>query len=382
MSQWSRLPSGSKGRSHFIDHEQLGSYRFPPSHDSHTSQSSEASTSPHSSQEGHTLKTFGKLPSLTARIGTPSDVGNRIDASFQASSSIMRLPATSPTSSATFTLPPIAVSSPRPAPYTNDSGNLPHRLGADHFSTQRLQHENKDLATAYTQAQIYIADLDTRFQACHGENVKLAKDRQRLTSKIELLEAQLEEMEHSVQQTQKHTASKDAQYSRIMELSTRLQSQGAAESQARKAEQHEWFREKKSMQSVIQSLKTEVNSLRKAYASCTRLTDPTPSSIDDCSDGIEDNPDSSVEFSSHELIAEIETLRRANARMEDALVGVRGDKAQLVEYIEKLGSLEKSIRMRLQKAETARVAFDSHDDEEGGEGTRIDSEGMRIVAGR
>ena len=366
MSQWSRLSSGSKRRSQFTDPEQLGSYRFPPSHGSHTSQSSEASTSPHGSQEGHTLKTFGNLPSLTAGIGTSYDVGNRIDASFHAAPSTTWPVATSLTSSAKFTLPPIALSSHRPGPatYTTDSNNLPHKLGADHLSTPTLQHENKDLATAYTQAQIYIADLDTRVQACHAENVKLAKERQRLTSKIELLEAQLEELEHSIQQTQKHTASKDAQYSRIMELSTRLQSQGAAESQARKAEQHEWSREKKSMQSVIQSLKNEVNGLRKAYASYSRLTDPTPSSIDDCSYGIEGNPDSLVESSSHGLIAEIEALRRANARMEDALVGVRGDKAQLVEYIEKLGSVEKSIRMRLQKAETPRVAFDGHDDEE------------------
>lgn len=364
MSQWSRLSSGSKRRSQFTDPEQVGSYRFPPSHGSHTSQSSEASTSPHSSQEGHTLKTFGKLPSLTAGIGTSSDAGNRIDASFHASPSTMWPPATSLTSSTKFTLPPIALSSAKPAPYTTDSDNPPHKLGADHLSTQTLQHENKDLATAYTQAQIYIADLDTRVQECHAENVKLAKERQRLTSKIELLEAQMEELEHSIQQTQKHTASKDAQYSRIMELSTRLQSQAAAESQARKAEQHEWSREKKSMQSVIQSLKNEVNGLRKAYASYTRLTDPSPSSIDDCFYSIEGNPDSLVESSSHGLIAEIEALRRANARMEDALVGVRGDKAQLVEYIEKLGSVEKSIRMRLQKAETARVAFDGHDDEE------------------
>lgn len=365
MSQWNRLPSGSKRRSHFTDPERSGSYHFSPRQQSRTSQSSESSTSPHSSQEGHTPKSFGQLPSLTAGTGISSDiVGNRIDASFHASLSNMRLPATSPTSSATFTLPPIALPSPRRTSYTIDTGNLPHQLGTDHLTTQTLQHENADLTAAYTRAQIYIADLDTKVQASHAENVKLAKERHKLTGKIELLETQLEELEHSVQQTQKHTVAKDAQYSRIMELSTRLQSRGAAESQAQEAEQHEWAREKKRMQSVIESLKDEVNGLRKAHASYAKVTGPPPSPIDDtCPHGNEGKPDSLTESASHRLIAEIEALRRTNARMKDALAGVREENAQLAECIGKLGSVEKTIQMRLQKVETARGLLDILDDE-------------------
>ena len=179
--------------------------------------------------------------------------------------------------------------------------------------------------------------------------------------KIELLEAQLEELEHSIQQTQAHSAAKDAQYSRIMELSTRLQSQGAAEILARKAEQHEWSREKKSMQSVIASLETEVNGLRKACASHTKLTNSTPPTDGD-HHGVEGNLASLAESSSEGLIAEIEALRRTNTMMEDALAGVRGDNAQVADYIEKLGSAEKSIQMRLQKMENAGDALDILDD--------------------
>ena len=363
MSQWNRLPSGSKRRSHFSDHVRLGSYHLPPSQHSHTSQSSEASVSPHSSQEEPTPTTFGRLPSFTAGTGISSGiVGNRIDASSHASSSTT-FPATSPTSSATFTLPPMALSPPGPALSTTDSGNLPHQIGADRLTTQTLQHENADLITAYTHAQIYIADLDAKVQASHTENLKLAKERQRLTSKIELLEAQLEEMEQRIQQTQKHTVAKDAQYSRIMEFSTRLQSQGATESQARKAEQHEWAREKQSMQNVIDSLKNEVNGLRKAYAHHTNLTASAPSPTDDSHHGTEGNPDSLAKCSSHDLIAEIEALRSTNARMEDALAGVRGDNARLGQYLEKLGSVEKTIEMRLQKVGKARGCLDILDDE-------------------
>ncbi len=190
------------------------------------------------------------------------------------------------------------------------------------------------------------------------ENGKLAKDRQRLTGKIELLEAQLEELEQSIQQTQEHTAAKEAQYSRIVDLSTRLQSQGAAESRARKAEQYEWFSEKRSMQSEIDSLENEIKRLRKAYASYTKLTSLTPSPVENNTDAIEGSSSSAAEFSSHEHIAEMEALRRANARMEDALAGVRGDNAQLAECIEKLGTVEENIQMHLQRVETTRSTLE------------------------
>lgn len=229
-----------------------------------------------------------------------------------------------------------------------------------------------DLASAYAQAQTYIADLDTRVEASRAENGKLAKERQRLTGKIELLEKHLEEMEQSIQQAQEHTATKDAQYSRIVDLSTRLQRQGAAESQARKVEQHEWSSEKQNMQSVIDSLKKEVQGLHMAYASYTKFTNLTPLPVDDYPDAIEGNPDLAAESSSDRLIAEMEVLRRANARMEDALAGVRGDNAQLAECIEKLGSVENNMQIHLQRVETARSTLDFLD----GEGTTGKERGL------
>lgn len=192
---------------------------------------------------------------------------------------------------------------------------MPHKIGTEYLTIQTLQRENTDLASAYAQAQIYIADLDTRVQASRAENGKLAKERRRLTGKIELLEAQLEELEQSIQQAQEHTATKDAQYSRIVDLSTRLQRQGAAESQARKAEQHEWLSEKQNMQSVIGSLKNEIQGLHMACASYAKFTNLTPLPIDEYPDGGEDSPNSAAESSSHRLIAEIEVLKRANARI-------------------------------------------------------------------
>ncbi|CAF9919633.1 MAG: hypothetical protein ALECFALPRED_001243 [Alectoria fallacina] len=365
MSQWNRLCSGPKRKSDFTDPERPGSYHFPLPQQSHTSQSSEASTSPHGSQEGQIPKALGQLASLTVQNGISFDVvGTRINASFHASSSKTRLLTPPPTSSGTFTLPPIALSSPRPTSCALYSGNLPHRLGTDYPTTHTPTHENIDLASAYAQAQLYIADLDTRVQASRAENGKLAKERKRLRGKIELLETQLETLEQSKQQTQEHTTAKDAQYLRIVELSTRLQIQCAEESQARRVEQHEWYFEKKSMQSVIDSLENAMKGLRKAYARHAKSPNLMSSPIDNYLDIIEGSTDSVAESSSHELIAEIEALRRTNAKMKDALIGVRGDNAHLAEYIEKLGSVEKNIQIRLQKVENARDTMDVFDEEE------------------
>lgn len=81
------------------------------------------------------------------------------------------------------------------------------------------------------------------------------------------------------------------------------------------------------MLGLIDCLKIEVNGLRKAYTSCARFTKPTSSSPVNHSDGIECNPVSAAESSPHGLMAEMEALGGANARMEDGLAWVRGDNA-------------------------------------------------------
>ena len=103
----------AKRKADFTDPERPGIYHFPLPQQSHTPQSSEASTSPHSSPEGQMPKGLRKLASLTVQNGISFDVvGTRIDASFHASSSKTRLLSPPPTSSGTPTLPPIALSCP------------------------------------------------------------------------------------------------------------------------------------------------------------------------------------------------------------------------------------------------------------------------------
>ena len=356
MSQWNHLPSGSKRRSDFSEPERPRSYQFAPSQHSHESTSSDVSTSPHSSQEGQTPKIGGRFPSHPARIGISSDT--RADASFHASSSKMRLPIPLPTSSTTFALPPIGPSSQEPASHPPHSAIFSKSIGTEYSTVQTLQRENTDLASAYAQAQTYIADLDARLQASRAENGKLVKERHRLTGKIELLEIQLEEQEQSIQQTQQHTAAKDAQYARIMELSTRLQKQGLEDSQSLNAEQHEWSSEKRSLQSTIDSLKYEVETLRKAYPSNSRSINLKLSPIDSYLSGVAGTPDLAAKPSSHGLVTEVEEFKSANAIMEDALAGFRGDNAQLAAYIEKLSNVEKRFHRHLETMESARRRFD------------------------
>ena len=269
----------------------------------------------------------------------------------------MRLPIPLPTSSTTFALPPIEPSSQEPS-HPPHSAIFSKNIGTEYSTVQTLQRENTDLASAYAQAQTYIADLDARLQASRAENGKLVKERHRLTGKIELLEIQLEEQEQSIQQTQQHTAARDAQYARIMELSTRLQKQGLADSQSLNAEQHEWSSEKRSLQSIIDSLKHEVETLRKAYPRDSRSVNLKLSPIDNYLSGVAGTPDLAAKPSSHGLVTEVEEFKSANAIMEDALAAFRGDNAQLAAYIEKLSNVEKRFHRHLETMESARRRFD------------------------
>ena len=132
MSQWDRPPPGSKRRSDFTDSGRPGSYQVSFPRHSHTSQSPEVSTSPHSYQEGQTPKTVRQSSFPTAGSASSSNVvGRRIDASFYASSSTMRRPNPLSTSATELTLPPIAHPSPTPARLTQGSGDLSPKFGAD-----------------------------------------------------------------------------------------------------------------------------------------------------------------------------------------------------------------------------------------------------------
>ena len=181
-----------------------------------------------------------------------------------------------------------------------------------------------------------VMDLDEQVRASRLEIAKLVKDRQRLKAKIDVLEAEVDELQNNMEVSQQHTAAKDAQYSQIVDLSTKLQGQGAADAQHRKAQQEQWIRDKQNMERVIKTLEAEIHNLRTSiHASTARHVDgsgplPTPSRMTD-----------------HARLGTGEDgLEHANTNTVDALLDIRKQHAHLMECIEKLGSIGKNMQTR------------------------------------
>ena len=213
---------------------------------------------------------------------------------------------------------------------------------SDDHSLHILQRENPDLISAYSQAQARIAELDATLQASSAEVAKLFKERQGLKAKIERLEAEAEELQSNAEQSQQHTIAKDAQYSQILEFSTRLQTQAMSDSQQRKLDYEKWEHERQAMLQTITNLRAEVRTLRKSYGSVAQMQ------LQGAATGPLATHGSST---SNDLEAEVQVLREANTVMQNTLKKVRQEHIQLSAYITKLEGIGKNVERHLQASE-------------------------------
>ena len=216
---------------------------------------------------------------------------------------------------------------------------------SDDPNLQSLQRENADLISAYSQAQARIAELDATLQASSAEVAKLFKERQGLKAKVEILEAETEELQSNADQSQQHTFAKDAQYSQILEFSTRLQTQSMSDSQQRKLDYEKWEHERQAMLQTITNLRAEVRTLRKSYGSVAQMQ---LQSTDGSSTGPTVTHGSST---SNDLEAEVQVLREANTVMQNTLNKVRQEHMQLSDYIGKLEGIGRNVERHLQASE-------------------------------
>ena len=204
------------------------------------------------------------------------------------------------------------------------------------------QRENADLISAYSQAQARIAELDATLQASSAEVAKLFKERQGLKAKIETLEAEAEELQSNAEQSQQHTFAKDAQYSQILEFSTRLQTQAMSDSQQRKLDYEKWEHERQAMLQTITNLRAEVRTLRKSYGSVAHMQ------LQGAATGPTATHGSST---SNDLEAEVQVLRETNTVMQNTLNKVRQEHIQLSDYIAKLEGIGRNVERHLQASE-------------------------------
>ena len=332
MDQPQRITAGAKRRSDFTDTQREVAHRVSFPQHQQTSESSQASSSRTSSLDDCTSNASNHRSRFGSRPHSTPDALTHPEDSTQTSPASFILPSLSPTNAIGYKLPPISLSSPRPAPL----GNLAYEQGNSDFIIQNLQRENARLMSETSSSRTQVMDLDEQVRASRLEIAKLVKDRQRLKAKIDVLEAEVDELQNNMEVSQQHTAAKDAQYSQIVDLSTKLQGQGAADAQHRKAQQEQWIRDKQNMERVIKTLEAEIHNLRTSiHASTARHVDgsgplPTPSRMTDHA----------------RLGAGEDGLEHANTNTVDALLDIRKQHAHLMECIEKLGSIGKNMQTR------------------------------------
>ena len=248
----------------------------------------------------------------------------------------------SPERSAVYKLPPLTLSPPKSASFTSHSDNSQPEPWTDESTLQGLQRENADLVAANSQAQARIAELDVALQASSAEIAKLFKDRDRLRAKVDLLEAELGETQNSTERSQRNIATKDAQYSQILDFSNRLQTQAIVDAKKCKADGEEWEREKHDMLQTIANLRLEVRTLRRSYGNGSR----TPSH--DKQEGPTGANTTRNGLTRNDLEAEVHILKEANSLIEGTLSKVREEYTHLSEYIDKLQGIGRNVQRYLQ----------------------------------
>ena len=254
----------------------------------------------------------------------------------------------SPHSSA-FVLPPIRVTPQKPL----DHSPPPKTPGSAYLVEEpiihRLEVENAQLLAKLARAQSEIEDLKEAAKISAVEAGKLVKDRLRMKAKIDVCEAEIEELQRACELSQRHTAAKDQQYARIIDLSTKLQTKGVADAQQQRTERLDWGRDKSNMQELITNLRSE---LEKVRGSSTGVRDMATSRR--ATEGHQTQkmgirvPRSEQRA---DLEAEILDLKAANVKLKNAMIELRREHARYTEHIEKLGNVGKSMEMHLRATE-------------------------------
>lgn len=342
MSNWKRTPS--KRQSNFTDSDRLGSHPSPFLRQSVTSQSLREIPGLQTLHEERLPMAPNRRPSMTSQPGGSLEIVlPHLVAPPQATTTAGVLQSLPPTNFAHHNFPPISLPPPRQSFCTSHHVGQTFKQETNDTACQTLRRDDLDLIPAYPSTQIRIADLDEAAQASNLERASLAKDRQRLKAKIDVLEAEVVELQSLIDVSQQHTAAKDAQYSQIVEMSTRLQTQSASDSHQWKVEQKQWACEKRDMHDTIAKLRSEVRNLQ------TGLSRPTALHTEKLSYRFETRSQSTQTATDEASLEQhSKSLQYANASMEAVLIGVSKEYGQLTEYIEKLGSIGKNIQTQLQ----------------------------------
>ncbi|KAL9126321.1 MAG: hypothetical protein Q9217_004605 [Psora testacea] len=139
-------------------------------------------------------------------------------------------------------------------PNISPSSDATRSQSIDHLSPQQAYPDFPSASAGSPNESTQECEPNTAITA----RLEPRTEHETLRSRIQILEAQIEDLHNTIYEIQQQAAAKDAQYSQIIDRATELEQRSMAESQQRRAEREEWEREKVEMLQTITDLRALV----------------------------------------------------------------------------------------------------------------------------
>lgn len=338
-------PAGTKRKSKFHDADDGVDAVLPSLHHQKEPRSREGSLALYLSDEDRASKISDESPPLTSHSTRSSSgtIFGQPQPLLQASSENRSLRLPSPKLPSSLMLPPISPSLTGSATHLAHLQELQQQIDTRTLAFETLQREHQNLLSAFSRSQSRIATLDQKFIASEAEINDLNDGRVRLQAQIETLEAQVQEVQQIREEAHTQSITEGAQYMQIMAMSSRLQAQGASDTQKWKAEREQWDLEKKAFTMQIEQLEDE----RQALLRSLRASEPSGSPLTHVqSTGTLEGTD--TQASRGMLRENIRELRIKCNSLEAALQAIRHESSSFGQAFARLGSIGRRLQQHLQ----------------------------------
>lgn len=341
-------PAGTKRKSKFHDADDGGDAALPSLHHQREPRSREGSLALYLSDEDRASKASDESPPLTSQSTRSSSgtIFGQPQPLLQSSSESRGLLLPSPKLPSTRMLPPISPALTGSASHLAHLHELQQQIDTRTLAFETLQREHQNLLSAFSRSQSRVAMLDKKFVASEAEISDLNDGRLKLQAQIEALEAQVQEIQQIREDAHTQSITEGAQYMQIMAMSSKLQAQGASDSQKWKAEREQWELDKKAFTMQIEHLEGE----KQALIRILRVSEPSDSflTLDQSTAATGTLEGSDTQASRGTLREEIRELRIKCNNLEVALQAIRHESGNFGQAFARLGSIGRRLQQHLQ----------------------------------
>ncbi|KAJ9199762.1 hypothetical protein DTO207G8_393 [Paecilomyces variotii] len=283
-------------------------------------------------------------PAPLARLQSPSQTGM---SRMLPSPSSVNLPPTSAQIHPLGPSPGWSVSA-----HTSHLQDLQHQVSTKTLAIQTLQREHDNLLAAYSRQQTRCIALDKKTKVSDSEIKALTEEKMKLQKRAEELETQVEDLAKTKEEAHQQSATSGAQYMQILAMSSRLQSQSAADLRRFKLEREEWERQKKELLQRIEelgSLKHVLTDVRHSATEHDLSTETLEIHRVPISPSYHTDADDILATTSLDVLRkEVLRLRRRCQEMEGALKGLDDEAEHFSGALQQAMNLSDRIRSRAQ----------------------------------